>query len=91
MSKYRKIPVEVDAQQWFPEQPHPQVIPAYAYYKHRCSTCNYLMNTHGMIHTLEGIMTVCPGDWIIKGVIGEHYPCKPLVFAQTYEIVIPKP
>lgn len=37
------------------------------------------------IETLEGTMTASPGDWIIKGVKGELYPCKPDVFAMTYE------
>lgn len=37
------------------------------------------------IHTLEGIMTACVGDWIIRGVQGELYPCKPDIFAATYE------
>jgi hypothetical protein len=31
-------------------------------------------------------MTVSPGDWIITGVQGEHYPCKPDIFAATYEL-----
>lgn len=38
------------------------------------------------IHTLEGIMTAQPGDWIIRGVKGELYPCKPDIFAATYEV-----
>jgi hypothetical protein len=37
------------------------------------------------IRTLEGTHTVSPGDWIIKGVKGEFYPCKPDIFAATYE------
>lgn len=37
------------------------------------------------IHTLEGDMTAKSGDYIIKGVNGEFYPCKPDIFAQTYE------
>lgn len=37
------------------------------------------------IPTLEGIMSASPGDWIIKGVQGEFYPCKPDIFALTYE------
>lgn len=37
------------------------------------------------IETLEGVMTAQPGDWIIQGVKGEHYPCKPDIFAATYE------
>ncbi len=39
------------------------------------------------IPTLEGEMTAQPGDWIIRGVQGEFYPCKPDIFAQTYEAV----
>ena len=37
------------------------------------------------IHTLEGVMTASEGDWIIRGVKGEFYPCKPDIFAATYE------
>jgi len=39
------------------------------------------------IPTLEGTMTAQPGDWIIKGVAGEMYPCKDDIFDQTYEPV----
>jgi hypothetical protein len=39
------------------------------------------------IETLEGTMSANPGDWIIKGVNGEFYPCKPDIFAKTYEPV----
>ena len=39
------------------------------------------------IHTLEGEMIARPGDWIIRGVKGEYYPCKPDIFEQTYEPV----
>ena len=40
-----------------------------------------------LIETLEGVMTARPGDYIIKGVQGEFYPCKPDIFLQTYEPV----
>ena len=40
-----------------------------------------------MIITLEGVMRAVPGDWIIRGVMGEFYPCKPHVFASTYQEV----
>jgi hypothetical protein len=40
-----------------------------------------------VIHTLEGDMTASPGDWIIRGVKGEFYPCKPDIFEATYEKV----
>ncbi|HRK69589.1 MAG TPA: hypothetical protein PKY73_18730 [Hyphomonas sp.] len=39
-----------------------------------------------LIDTLEGQMRADPGDWIIKGVKGEFYPCKPDIFAATYEV-----
>jgi hypothetical protein len=38
-----------------------------------------------LIETLEGTMSASPMDWIIKGVKGEFYPCKPDIFAATYE------
>jgi hypothetical protein len=40
-----------------------------------------------LIDTLEGVMTANPGDWIITGVKGEKYPCKPDIFEATYEKV----
>lgn len=42
-------------------------------------------NSEVTITTLEGVMTARPGDWIIRGVKGELYPCKPDIFAETYE------
>lgn len=39
------------------------------------------------IETLEGRMTAVPGDWVIRGVAGELYPCKPEIFKATYELV----
>lgn len=39
------------------------------------------------IYTLEGLITASPSDWIIKGVKGEYYPCKPDIFEMTYERV----
>lgn len=38
------------------------------------------------IPTLEGTMTASGGDWVIRGVRGEFYPCKPDIFEQTYEL-----
>lgn len=39
------------------------------------------------IHTLEGVIYAKPGDWIIRGVHGELYPCKPDIFEKTYEAI----
>ena len=50
-----------------------------------CQYCDEPMSTHGWIDTLEGGHIVCPGDWVITGIAGERYPCKPAIFAATYE------
>ena len=55
--------------------------------KNVCMRCDMIMHFHGWIDTLEGGHIVCPGDWIITGVKGEHYPCKPDIFDATYEVV----
>ena len=64
------------------------------YYRHpnddglrECEKCRGTMHIHGWIDTLEGGHIVCPGDWIIRGVAGEFYPCKASIFADTYEAV----
>jgi hypothetical protein len=40
-----------------------------------------------LVATLEGPLRAAPGDWIVKGVKGEFYPCKPDIFEATYEPV----
>lgn len=64
------------------------------YYRHpsidgqsECKHCGRIMHDHGWIDTLEGGHIVCPGDFIITGVKGERYPCKPDIFEATYEKV----
>lgn len=52
-----------------------------------CEQCGNRMRDHGWIDTLEGGHNVCPGDWIITSVAGEHYPCKPRIFEATYGAV----
>lgn len=52
-----------------------------------CKHCASTMHHHGWIDTLEGGHIVCPGDFVITGVAGERYPCKPDIFAATYEAV----
>jgi len=52
-----------------------------------CSKCGRSMHDHGWIDTLEDGHNVCPGDYIIKGIKGEFYPCKPDIFEMTYEEV----
>lgn len=48
---------------------------------------DYRVNQHIHIPTLEGTMTANYGDWIIKGIKGEFYPCKSDIFKETYEEV----
>jgi hypothetical protein len=50
-----------------------------------CVHCQKPFKDHGWIDTLEGGHRVCPGDFVITGVKGERYPCKPDIFAATYE------
>lgn len=75
MPKFRKKPIVITADRFFPgERPWPEGV----------------VTTRGgawAIETLEGSMEVKPGDWIIIGVEGERYPCKPTIFAATYEAV----
>ncbi|KKK98314.1 hypothetical protein LCGC14_2643990 [marine sediment metagenome] len=52
-----------------------------------CKHCSVPMHDHGWIDTLEAGHNVCPGDWIITGVKGERYPCKPDIFDATYEVI----
>lgn len=47
----------------------------------------YQTDVEIIITTLEGNMLASPGDWIITGVHGEQYPCKPDIFEKTYERV----
>lgn len=51
----------------------------------KCDRCSFEMHLHGWIDTLEDGYIVCVGDWIITGVAGEKYPCKPSIFLRTYE------
>lgn len=79
--RFRKKPVEIEAIQYtgFNEA----AIAKFVGDKIIKST----VQTEIQIHTLEGKMYARPNDWIIKGVKGEFYPCKPDIFEQTYEAV----
>lgn len=83
--KYRKKPVVIEAVQWFKDGDHPFVKKMIG--NGHCRYCGLEFNTHGFIETLEGDIIACPEDWIVTGVNGEHYPCKPDIFEKTYEIV----
>ncbi len=82
MAKYRKKPIVIEAFQWTGK---PQTYPDWI--KEARLTQNEGGAVCMEIKTLEGTMLARPGDWIIKGVKGELYPCKPDIFAATYEAV----
>jgi hypothetical protein len=77
--KYRKKPVVIEATQWFKDGDH------WAVAKHQSTDPR--LKECGWVRTLEGGHIVRPGDFIITGVKGEHYPCKPDIFEMTYEPV----
>jgi len=84
MEKFRKMPVVVEAMQWFKPGDHPKVVYPVPdrIQMGRNEGCGM-----GAIKTLEGWHLVSPGDWIICGVKGEYYACKPDIFEMTYEAV----
>lgn len=86
--KYRKKPVIIEAIQF--EDNSDRIIEIYEFMGGDTIRVNYedKDNPYLKIETLEGIMKVSVGDYIIKGVNGEFYPCKPDIFEKTYERVI---
>ena len=87
-SKYRKKPVVIEAWQ-FTKENYKEGSPLFI----RKAKVVDLWSQYGgdviggEIKTLEGVMTISENDYIIKGVQGEFYPCKPEIFEATYEVV----
>ena len=86
MSKYRKKPVEVEAVQ-FTRKNISEVMKFTNYQVEIAIHRPVIGKMTGIIQTLEGDMNLNENDWIIKGVKGEFYPCKPDIFEKTYEKV----
>ena len=80
--KFRKKPIIVDAEQYCPG-----LNDSLDDYYLRIQLGIYLSGGVAWIDTLEGRYKVSPNDWIITGVKGERYPCKPDIFEMTYEAV----
>jgi len=81
MPKYRKKPVIIEAVRLTDriidaEQPSSDHWPGVTFYP---------IERYALIRTLEGTMRADIGDWIIKGIKGELYPCKPDIFEATYD------
>lgn len=80
--RYRKKPVEIEA---MPLPPVGDIAGRLAFEDWLATdACRYVGDTM-IIPTLEGDHTASPGDWIIRGVKGELYPCKPDIFSMTCE------
>lgn len=79
VKRYQKKPVIIEAVQWTGDQKSLNEVVAF---------CRNVITHPGrndiQIQTLGGIMEAIPGDFIIKGVKGEFYPCKPDIFRETY-------
>lgn len=93
MAKFRKKPVVVEAEQWFPGKLkgivlQPNDLGAPLRWWDEWGHCNPFCGEQiGWIGTLEGGHVVTSGDWIIQGARGELYPCKDEIFVKTYEPV----
>ncbi len=73
MARYLKKSLVVEATQWFKHGDHRAVL------------AESVRDTVGYIDTPEGRLRVDAGDWIITGIAGENYPCKPQIFEQLYK------
>jgi hypothetical protein len=78
MAKYRKKPVEIEAIKW-----DGTLLELVGF----VGESLIIKSGEVCIHTLEGDMRISVGDYVIKGVQGEFYPCKPDIFHETYEEV----
>ena len=74
--RFRKRPFEVEAEQWWPENDH-AIAGVNVDYR----------NNQATVMTPNGPVEITPGEWIITGVSGEKYPCKPDIFEKLYERV----
>jgi len=85
--KFRKKPIVVEAELYLPSEPSVPVPLGL------CTCIGSLpvaaLDGAPHIHTLEGPLKVSPGDWIITGIKGERYPCKPDIFGETYFQMLP--
>lgn len=75
--KFRKKPVVIEAERFTPEN---APLPFAAQ-----GVCLLDGDGEWYVQTLEGPLHISDGDWIIRGIKGEYYPCKPDIFAATYE------
>lgn len=76
--KFKKKPLVVEAEQWWPSEKTEGVKNCY-------DDLFITIASHGIMKTPEGNIKIYPGDWIITGIEGERYCCKQSIFEKTYE------
>lgn len=87
MTKYRKKPVIIEARLWEHKKPQ-DAAPLLRWIREEGHQADFDPFTGDiLIDTLEGVMRARSGDYILQGVQGEFYPCKPDIFEKTYELV----
>jgi hypothetical protein len=86
---YRKKPVEIEAVQLLDNRESAVAIAEWCggHYSPDSNPDGSEEMHFVVISTLEGSMLAAPGDWVIRGVKGEFYPCKPDIFEATYDEV----
>lgn len=90
-SKFRKKPIQIEAMQW--DGSRASIVDICGWANDPAddeATIQFTYSGADDVHdvtiaTLEGYLTVSPHDFVIRGVAGEYYPCKPDIFAATYE------
>jgi hypothetical protein len=96
VQRFRKKPVVIETMRWVGSATGATPIIDWVldgegtarYHEEECMYSACPDGEHIVIDTLEGNMTASPGDWIIKGVAGEFYPCRSDIFEATYEEVV---
>ena len=87
IEKFRKKPIIIEAIQW--NGPENHAVDILQSWGCPVGPDTYWDEPEQVLHipTLEGMMRCVVGDWIIKGIKGEFYPCKPDIFTMTYELI----
>lgn len=83
--KYRKKPIVIEALQFKVGMDSEEMCKFCPDFNYSCGDGEAMIAMS--IETLEGEMEVSDGDFVIKGIKGEFYPCKPDIFAASYEVV----
>lgn len=89
MPTFRKRPIEIEARQYDGSPASARELINWT--RNSKTKCYMDVNADGerqlSINTLQGALWISTNDWVIKGVANEFYPCKPDIFARTYERV----